>query len=231
MDNRQITVVLAEPSAIISAGFASVLANYNTFRIVERVSDLRFLPDVVARYSPEIIVVNPVLFDYKSKFSVRSIVSGTDGPALAALTSTLYDEMVFSQFDAVISIYDSPAAIIKSLRKAVDASKGGTSRLKNEDYDLSEREKEILVAVAKGKTNKEIVDYMVERYGDFVLYKPPFKLSTAILWLGPLCLFVAGLGAFYINLRRRKRMVAEAAKPLSAQDKALADELLSGRKE
>ena len=82
-----------------------------------------------------------------------------------------------------------------------------------------------------GKTNKEIVDYMVERYGDFVLYKPPFKLSTAILWLGPLCLFVAGLGAFYINLRRRKRMVAEAAKPLSAQDKALADELLSGRKE
>ena len=131
MDNRQITVVLAEPSAIISAGFASVLANYNTFRIVERVSDLRFLPDVVARYSPEIIVVNPLLFDYKSKFSVRSIVSGTDGPALAALTSTLYDEMVFSQFDAVISIYDSPAAIIKSLRKAVDASKRGTSRLRN----------------------------------------------------------------------------------------------------
>lgn len=158
MDNRQITVVLAEPSAIISAGFASVLANYNTFRIVERVSDLRFLPDVVARYSPEIIVVNPLLFDYKSKFSVRSIVSGTDGPALAALTSTLYDEMVFSQFDAVISIYDSPAAIIKSLRKAVDASKRGTSRLRNEDNDLSEREKEILVAVAKGKTNKEIAD-------------------------------------------------------------------------
>lgn len=90
---------------------------------------------------------------------------------------------------------------------------------------------QVIEQVKAGKTNKEIVDYMVERYGDFVLYKPPFKLSTAILWLGPLCLFVAGLGAFYINLRRRKRMVAEAAKPLSAQDKALADELLSGRKE
>ena len=90
---------------------------------------------------------------------------------------------------------------------------------------------QVIEQVKAGKTNKEIVDYMVERYGDFVLYKPPFKLSTAILWLGPLCLFVAGLGAFYINLRRRKRMVAEAAKPLSAHDKALADELLSGRKE
>ena len=76
---------------------------------------------------------------------------------------------------------------------------------------------QVIEQVKAGKTNQEIVDYMVERYGDFVLYKPPFKLSTAILWLGPLCLFVAGLGAFYINLRRRKRMVAEAAKPLSAQ--------------
>ena len=90
---------------------------------------------------------------------------------------------------------------------------------------------QVIEQVKAGKSNEEIVNYMVDRYGDFVLYNPPFKLSTAILWLGPLGLFVVGLGAFYINLRRRKRMVAAAAKPLSAQDKALADELLSGRKE
>ena len=81
------------------------------------------------------------------------------------------------------------------------------------------------------KADKEIVDYMVERYGDFVLYRPPFKLSTAILWLGPVCLFLVGIIAFYINLRRRKRLVNEATKPLSAQEKALADELLRGSKE
>ena len=85
--------------------------------------------------------------------------------------------------------------------------------------------------VKAGKTNQEIVDYMVERYGDFVLYRPPFKLSTAILWLGPVCLFLVGIIAFYINLRRRKRLVNEATKPLSAQEKALADELLRGSKE
>lgn len=90
---------------------------------------------------------------------------------------------------------------------------------------------QVIEQVKAGKTNQEIVDYMVERYGDFVLYKPPFKLSTAILWLGPVCLFLVGLAAFYINLRRRKRLVNEATKPLSAQEKALADELLSGRKE
>ena len=65
---------------------------------------------------------------------------------------------------------------------------------------------QVIEQVKAGKTNQEIVDYMVDRYGDFVLYKPPFKLSTAILWLGPLCLFLIGIGAFYINLRRRKRL-------------------------
>ena len=90
---------------------------------------------------------------------------------------------------------------------------------------------QVIEQVKAGKTNQEIVDYMVERYGDFVLYRPPFKLSTAILWLGPVCLFLVGIIAFYINLRRRKRLVNEATEPLSAQEKALADELLRGSKE
>ena len=157
MENSQISIVIAEPSAIIAAGFSSVLSGYNAFKIVEHISDLRFLPGVVSRYFPDILVVNPVLFDYRSKSSVRSMVSGEEGMAIAALTSTLYDEAVFSQFDAVISVYDSPSAIVKSLRKAYKTAKGVKPH-EGQEYDLSEREKEILVAVAKGKTNKEIAD-------------------------------------------------------------------------
>lgn len=90
---------------------------------------------------------------------------------------------------------------------------------------------QVIEQVKAGKTNKEIVDYMVERYGDFVLYKPPFKASTVILWLGPVALFVVGLLAFFINLRRRKATVAETVKPLTAEEKALAEKLLKGTKE
>ena len=72
---------------------------------------------------------------------------------------------------------------------------------------------------------------MVERYGDFVLYKPPFKASTYILWLGPIALFLIGLVAFYVNLRRRKQTVAKAVRPLTPEEKALADKMLSGGKE
>ena len=82
---------------------------------------------------------------------------------------------------------------------------------------------QVIEQVKAGKTNKEIVDYMVERYGDFVLYKPPFKANTVILWLG--------LAAFYLNLRRRKSAVAKTVRPLTAEEKARADKLLSGDKE
>ena len=90
---------------------------------------------------------------------------------------------------------------------------------------------QVIEQVKAGKTNKEIVDYMVERYGDFVLYKPPFKANTVILWLGPVALFLVGLAAFYLTLRRRKSAVAKTVRPLTAEEKARADKLLSGDKE
>ena len=85
---------------------------------------------------------------------------------------------------------------------------------------------QVIEQVKAGKTNQEIVDYMVERYGDFVLYRPPFKPSTVILWVGPVVLFLGGLLAFWINLRRRKQTVTESTKPLSEEEKALAEKML-----
>ena len=69
---------------------------------------------------------------------------------------------------------------------------------------------------------------MVDRYGDFVLYNPPFKLSTAILWLGPVVLFFAALLAFYVNLRRRRTTVEKTARELTPEERRRADALLRG---
>ncbi|VAW54733.1 Cytochrome c heme lyase subunit CcmL [hydrothermal vent metagenome] len=52
---------------------------------------------------------------------------------------------------------------------------------------------EIHTMLTKGKTEKEIVDFMVQRYGDYVLYRPPFKPMTWLLWFGPLIAFIVGL--------------------------------------
>lgn len=80
--------------------------------------------------------------------------------------------------------------------------------------------------VASGKTQKEIVDYMVQRYGDFVRYRPPVKPTTYLLWVGPFILLIAGVILLVSNLRKRKRVIADA--PLSADENERLKSLLSG---
>lgn len=58
--------------------------------------------------------------------------------------------------------------------------------------------------ILAGESNKQITDYLTERYGDFVLYKPPFKLITLALWLGPLLLVLLALGMAYAFARRSR---------------------------
>jgi cytochrome c-type biogenesis protein CcmH len=61
----------------------------------------------------------------------------------------------------------------------------------------------------QGKTEDDVIKYMVERYGDFVLYRPPVKGTTAFLWFGPLLLVLAGLAGLVLYLRKRRSMPAE----------------------
>lgn len=66
--------------------------------------------------------------------------------------------------------------------------------------DLRQQVREM---ISEGKDEGYIVDYMVERYGDFVRYRPPFKATTFLLWVGPFLLLIIGLFVLWINLRRR----------------------------
>ena len=88
---------------------------------------------------------------------------------------------------------------------------------------------QVIAQIQQGRTDKQIIDYMVDRYGDFVLYNPPFKTSTIILWVGPAALFICALLAFYINLRRRKTIVQKTETTLTPEEKRKAEELLRGR--
>lgn len=78
--------------------------------------------------------------------------------------------------------------------------------------------------VASGKTQQEIVDYMVQRYGDFVRYRPPVKPTTYLLWVGPFILLIVGVALLISNLRKRKQVIADA--PLSTDESERLQSLL-----
>jgi len=80
--------------------------------------------------------------------------------------------------------------------------------------------------LASGKDEEEVVEFLVARYGDFVLYRPPFRADTLLLWLGPGLLLLIALSWLWFRLRRREQ---EALEPqLSAEDHAQARALLQG---
>ena len=130
---------------------------------------------------------------------------GVQVPAMAAIDVYTFDndnqEQVFRELTKELrcpkcqnqDIADSNAGLAKDLR--------------DKTYQM----------VRQGKDKDEIVDYMVARYGNFILYNPPLMASTLILWLGPLLVIVIGLGV--VVMRSRRPVVA--ARPV---DSALSEE-------
>ena len=89
--------------------------------------------------------------------------------------------------------------------------------------DLKNQVREKLAA---GMSERDILEYMVARYGDFVLYRPPVKVTTVLLWFGPPLLLVLGLWLFARTVLRRR---AGLMRPLSAAEQARAHALLETR--
>ena len=80
--------------------------------------------------------------------------------------------------------------------------------------------------IAEGRTDDEIISYMTDRYGDFVLYKPPFKASTVILWVGPIALLVIVLAWYFVTVRRRRKQPEGEGRPLTQAEREEAERLL-----
>ena len=91
--------------------------------------------------------------------------------------------------------------------------------------DLKNQVREMM---REGKTDAQIKDYLTQRYGDFVLYNPPVKAITWMLWLGPFAALLVGFAGLVWYLRRRRRVVAATPVELSAADTERVQRLLDG---
>ena len=91
--------------------------------------------------------------------------------------------------------------------------------------DLAEDlRKEIREQMKAGKSDQEIIAFLTQRYGDFVLYKPPVKSTTYLLWFGPFVLLFAGTGVLYLYLKKRRELIDD--QPLTADERTRAEEIL-----
>src|SRR5713101_7670702 len=100
--------------------------------------------------------------------------------------------------------------------------------LADSQADLAEDlRKEIRGQMKAGKSDQEIIAFLTQRYGDFVLYKPPVKATTYLLWFGPFVLLLGGIAVLYRYLGRRKELIQD--QPLTAGERKQAEDLLRGQ--
>ncbi len=138
--------------------------------------------------------------------------SGTASQPTGDVKATLLDPV---ENKRVVEISNQLRCLVCQNQSIADSNAELAIDLKNQ----------VVKQIAAGKTNQEIIDFMVERYGDFVLYKPPFKLSTVLLWVGPALFFVLALFFLFRTLINRNK---QKVVPLSAEEKKRAEELLKG---
>ena len=124
-------------------------------------------------------------------------------------------------------VTDDPAveARLKNLSHELRCLVCQNETLADSRADLAEDLRdEIRVQIKAGKSDKEIIAFLTERYGQFILYRPQVTPTTYLLWFGPFVLLLGGLAILYAYIKQRRDMIAE--QPLSSEERRRAEDLL-----
>lgn len=156
--STHLKIVLAEPSTIIRNGLEVLLKQLPGFRIqlIESTS-ADSIPENLHIHRPDILIINPMIPGYLSIAHLKE-ESNNSSMKYVALVYTPIDQELLRQFDDQINIYDSSDEICHKLERMTAEESSEETKCDDEQQNLSTREKEIVVCVVKGMTNREIAD-------------------------------------------------------------------------
>lgn len=152
-DNKIITV---EPSPMLSAGLAQYFDDCKQIAIVSQLDSLDRLEEKLASYNPEILIINPLLMSFDANETFQKLLRDFPNMAPVALVSSFVDKNILKQFKETIEMTDNKQKVVSKVFNLL--SDNNVSQEKSENVELSNREIDVLVALAKGLTNKEISD-------------------------------------------------------------------------
>lgn len=153
MRNR---VIICEASEIIANGLSEIVNSMVQFDVVLRLETPERLSEKIVSTDANVLIVNPTLLGYQYKDFLGQISKEYPHVTVFALVTSYLEHAALAPFNGVIEINDTKQKIIGKLNEFVQSE----TPKRNDDVELSKRETDVLVAVAKGMMNKEIADQM-----------------------------------------------------------------------
>ena len=154
-DNK---IIIVEPSPMLSAGLAQYFDDCKQIAIVSQLDSLDRLEEKLASYNPDILIINPLLVAFDADETFQKLLRDFPNVTPIALVSSFVDKAIIKQFNEVIEMTDSKQKVVTKIFNLLSDSKSSLD--KPESVELSNREIDVLVALAKGLTNKEISDQL-----------------------------------------------------------------------
>ncbi|MBO7616884.1 MAG: response regulator transcription factor [Bacteroidales bacterium] len=154
MSNR---IIICEASEIITTGLYDMLQSMAGCDVVARLDKPEQLNEKILACDANLLIINPILLGYNDRNLPSQLVKEYPQLSIIALVTTYIEPSLLKPYDAIIEINDSKLKIINKMEQI---AKSSDKKETNDDVDLSKREIDVLVAVAKGMMNKEIADQM-----------------------------------------------------------------------
>lgn len=149
-----IDTLIVEPSEIVRTGLQTILDEDGTFRLLSPLYDAVILEERVKTLQPDLLIVNPTLMMPPALLQMASVQQAKPNIAIAALVYQYVEPELLQRFKAIVDIRERRSQIVTVLKEEVKRVK----EMEDENYELSDREREVLVLVAQGLSSKEIAD-------------------------------------------------------------------------
>lgn len=151
-------IIIIEPSPVVQQGIMALFATHSRFTITYLFSDLHTFNNTFLKPDFHFIIFNPLLIGYHKQFAVKNLFAKYPDAFVVGLVYSYIDNEVLDGFDGLLNIYSSGVQMVKKLQDIIDSTNQNEQKNITENVELSDREKEILISVAIGLTNKEIAE-------------------------------------------------------------------------
>ena len=171
-------IIIVEPSPIVSAGLASYFDDIKQVSIVSQLDRIDRMEEKLAAYNPDILIINPLLIAYDTNEHFLKICRDFSNVSPVALVTSYVDASILKQFKDVIEINDSKQKVVTKIFNLLSDNK--LTQDKPESIELSNRETDVLVALVKGLTNKEISDKLYISVHTVITHRKNIVRKTGI---------------------------------------------------